>query len=386
MTPHPNLIHFARMAQPSAASMPPQGYSAPAMPMRPPMPQRAPMRGAADMASQGRGGDSMMAHLTPGEIAVPPEVQTPEVLAALNRAFAQVGANPTSFQAGNPDQKVNPETGAPEFGFFDILLPLGLGVAGSMLGGPLIGAELGSLGVGETTAGILGGSLGGAAGSFAGNAILGKPLDQSLASAAGGAAGSALLGGAMSGLNFGGATPVPEVGPGAGLASDAIRNPANLADLTGGGLSATGRPLTAAAVTTNGGTPVPAISSADINSLAAAWDKAGALSPSATSGPIPLPDRGVGDWFSDKIGNMNLKQTIGSALGGQIGSSLAESYFPAKAPATDLGPHLAPVGPVGPAIGGGPASSGGVIPYGAPRKPPAGYRPGIDPQFDYFPR
>ena len=25
MTPHPNLIHFARMAQPSA-SMPPQGY------------------------------------------------------------------------------------------------------------------------------------------------------------------------------------------------------------------------------------------------------------------------------------------------------------------------------------------------------------------------
>ena len=80
-----NLAHFARMAAPSP---PPQGYSR--------------------MASQSRGGDSLMAHMTPGEIAALPHIQTPEVLAALNRAFAQMGANPTSFQGGNPEQKINP--------------------------------------------------------------------------------------------------------------------------------------------------------------------------------------------------------------------------------------------------------------------------------------
>src|SRR3954451_22305027 len=110
-----------------------------------------------------------------------------------------------------------------------------------------------------------------------------------------------------------------------------------------------------------------------INNLAQAWDKpGGVLSQSAVPGPIPAPDRSFGDWFTNNFGNMNLKQMAGSALGGQIGSSLAESYFPAKTPATDLGPHLAPVGPVSTNIGGGSASSNGPIPYGAPRKPPAG--------------
>ena len=105
-------------------------------------------------AARGRGGDAMVAHMTPGEIAVPPQVQTPDVLATLNRAFSQAGANPTSFQAGNPDEKINPETGLPEFNFMDILLPAALGLAGSAFLGPMAFAPaLEAAGVGAGTAG-----------------------------------------------------------------------------------------------------------------------------------------------------------------------------------------------------------------------------------------
>jgi hypothetical protein len=270
MVPNLNIAHFARMASPSAASAAPRGDTAPRMPPRPPI------NPASRMAAQGRGGDSMMAHMTPGEIAVPPQVQSPEVLAALNRAFAQVGANPTSYQAGNPDQKINPATGAPEFGFFDVALPLGLGILGSVVGGPLLGAGLEALSVGPATAGIIGGALGGGLGSTAGNLITGKPLGQSLALGAAGAAGSALGGAALgSGGLFGsGPTPMASVWDKAGalsqsampgpipepdlgfsaadnfnaLAADGIRNPAGMENIMAtdkaGGLSSTGLPLT----------------------------------------------------------------------------------------------------------------------------------------------
>jgi hypothetical protein len=35
----------------------------------------------------------MMAHMTPGEIAVPPQVQTPDVLTTLNKAFTEAGTH-----------------------------------------------------------------------------------------------------------------------------------------------------------------------------------------------------------------------------------------------------------------------------------------------------
>src|SRR5262249_5891498 len=143
---NPNLALFASMAAPSGRAampmlpsvtgMPPTvtGLPLSGMPMGAPrgvpasMSDRVIRPTAGPLAAKGRGGESMMAHMTPGEIAVPPQAQTPEVLASLNRAFAGAGANPTSFQAGNPDQKINPETGLPEFGLFDSILPMGLGL------------------------------------------------------------------------------------------------------------------------------------------------------------------------------------------------------------------------------------------------------------------
>lgn len=368
---NPNMAHFARMAAPQMqgrAMAPPQGYSAPSMPPRPPMdpaammaargmPPGMPMPGAMPgaggppgmppgmnpMAAKGRGGDSMMAHMTPGEIAVPPQVQTPEVLAALNKAFSAAGADPTQFQVGNPDQKVNPETGVPEFSFFDTLLPIGLGIAGSAIGGPVLGAGLADLGVGATTAGILGGALGGGLGSTAGNLIQGKPLGQAAAMGAGSAIGSGIggaIGGGASSVNdivnnFGGVAPVAQVGPGAGQALDL----------------------------------------SDISKNVAA---ANAASPD-------VMDRLMSLFGGGSPGS--LKRIAGSAVGGAIGSGLAESMFSPPQPKPNLGPPLPPLSQtpgLSSYIGGGSPRLTGPIPQGAPLFPRQGYRPGIDPQFNYF--
>lgn len=386
----PNLAMFARMAAP----MPPPGMPMTAMPGRaqapmpqmpaavPPLPQNTasagappvlpikagnvirPVGGGKQAAAAGRGGDTMVAHMTPGEIAVPPQVQTPEVLATLNKAFAGAGANPTSFQAGNPDQKVNPQTGMPEFGFFDTLLPIGLGIAGSTLLGPEVLAPALGLEGASGFAGAIPGILGGAIGTTAGNLITGKPLGQSLAGGALGAIGGA-LGGAALGGGFG-PTPmtdvvtgaaIPETGaPGAGLASDFIRNPGGMASLPGGGLSPLGYPLTTAA---------------------------GAADTSAVTGTS----------FLDKaINALNLNnpgKLIGSTLGGMLGSNLGESLFPQgnSSPPVNLGPHLPPPGPVTDIVGGGNPALSGTVNAGAPTFPGSDYlrRYGQRPMFNYFP-
>ncbi len=69
--------------------------------------------GAAErLSALGRGGDSEIAHVTPGEIVLPQALQTPEVMAALQAAAAHAGADLGRFQVGNPASRVNPATGA----------------------------------------------------------------------------------------------------------------------------------------------------------------------------------------------------------------------------------------------------------------------------------
>jgi hypothetical protein len=105
------------------------------------------------MAAQGRMGDSMMAHLTPGEVAVPPQVQTPELMRALQQAFGQAGVAPEQFTAGSPFSSTNPQTGAPEFSLWSALLPVLGAAAGSFIPG-----------LGTAAGAALGGAAGGAAG------------------------------------------------------------------------------------------------------------------------------------------------------------------------------------------------------------------------------
>ena len=68
------------------------------------------------LAAQGQRGDRLMGHLTPGDVIVPKEIQTPQLKAALHKLFAQHEIDSGEFTAGHPKNKRNPKTGAPEFG------------------------------------------------------------------------------------------------------------------------------------------------------------------------------------------------------------------------------------------------------------------------------
>ena len=66
-------------------------------------------------AAQGREGDSLMGHLTPGDLVIPMEIQTPEIVNALRKHFAANGVPMERFLAGHKANSKNPSTGAPEF-------------------------------------------------------------------------------------------------------------------------------------------------------------------------------------------------------------------------------------------------------------------------------
>lgn len=70
-------------------------------------------------ALQGRGNDTEIAHVTRGEIVVPRQVQTPQVLAALNDALSAHNIPLDMLRVGNALNHINPSTGAPEFGVMD---------------------------------------------------------------------------------------------------------------------------------------------------------------------------------------------------------------------------------------------------------------------------
>ena len=70
----------------------------------------------------GRGGDVMLAHMTPGEVVIPAEIASnPDVLDTLNAIFAEAQADISQYTVGDPLNNINPETGYPEFGFFSSL-------------------------------------------------------------------------------------------------------------------------------------------------------------------------------------------------------------------------------------------------------------------------
>lgn len=142
-------------------------------------------------AQQGRGGDALVAHLTPGEIMVPPQIQTPELMAILQQAFSQAGAKPQQFTAGSPQSKMNPQTGMPEYGFFDSLLPTLLGAGGSFLFPELMPTVLGS--------GLLSQSVGGGLGTMLGDMMSGQGMGNSALAGLGALGGSYGLGSLVGG-------------------------------------------------------------------------------------------------------------------------------------------------------------------------------------------
>lgn len=138
----------------------------------------------------GRGGDTLMAHLTPGEVEVPPEVQTPKVLATLKKAFEDKGVSAQQFTAGSPQSSLNPQTGLPEYNFMSAFLPAALGIAGAVAA-PMTGGT--SLGLSDLALASLGGGLG----TTAGGLLAGEKPTQAVLSGVGSAAGGYALGGGL---------------------------------------------------------------------------------------------------------------------------------------------------------------------------------------------
>jgi len=72
-------------------------------------------RQAEDLAAQGRGGDTEIAHVTPGEIVLPDALQTPAVLGAIRQAAMDANIPLGRLRIGSASNSINPETGIAEF-------------------------------------------------------------------------------------------------------------------------------------------------------------------------------------------------------------------------------------------------------------------------------
>ena len=75
---------------------------------------------AQRLAAMGRGGDALIAHMTPGELVVPGDIlnQNPEVQEMIFAEMRLAGIeNPEQYIVGSEANSINPETGLPEFFF-----------------------------------------------------------------------------------------------------------------------------------------------------------------------------------------------------------------------------------------------------------------------------
>lgn len=139
----------------------------------------------------GRGTDTVMGHLSLGEIVIPRAMlDDPQVMEALQAMFAQYQVDINEFTVGHEANKINPETGYPEFfgKFFKKAFKFVAPIAASYFGGPLLGSALGSATAGGALAGAAGGLLsgGGLKGALTGAALGG--LTPNIGSLAGGVA------------------------------------------------------------------------------------------------------------------------------------------------------------------------------------------------------
>lgn len=127
-----------------------------------------------NMARYGRGGDTMMAHVTPGEMVVPRRVlqNNPQVARGLGTAFRDIGADPRRYVVGSGQNSVNPATGKREFFLPQLISAI---TGGGFLNNPIVQGALGNIAV-QTIRGkkpslrdaLIGGAIGGGLGAIGG--------------------------------------------------------------------------------------------------------------------------------------------------------------------------------------------------------------------------
>ena len=110
------------------------------------------MNNPGGIAGLGRGEDTMLAHVAPGEMVVPPVI-TPETQKIIEQEMMAVGLDPYDYMVGE-GMSINPITGMAEFGFLKKLGKSLKKVVKKVA--PLAGALL-IPGVGGALSGALGG-------------------------------------------------------------------------------------------------------------------------------------------------------------------------------------------------------------------------------------
>jgi hypothetical protein len=220
---------------------------------------------AQKLASMGRNGDTLLAHLTPGEIEIPPQLQNPALIKELSALFHRHGVDISQFTAGSPQSAHNPATHVPEYNFLSALLPSLLGIAGGV-GGTMLG-------------GPMGGMAGAALGSGAGTAMGGGNAAQIGLSALGGGLGQGVGGGTIGSLWGGGA-----------------------GDAAAGALGGVGQAAASPGVTAG---------------------IADALGPQSLGGMSSAAAGTSGSLMDQLGGAWNTKGALGAAFGGMLGGSLA---------------------------------------------------------------
>ena len=153
--------------------------------------------GIMALASQGRYGDQMMAHVAPGEVILPKKiVADPELKKQLEQLYKKFGVTMDQYTVGNEANSINPNTGIMEFGFLSDLWK------GVKKNAPTIGHI-----VGFAMGGPIGAGIGGAIGGAVKEGDLGYAVKQGATGFAlgGMAAGAGLTGGTMAkpSLGFG---------------------------------------------------------------------------------------------------------------------------------------------------------------------------------------
>lgn len=198
----------------------------------------------ADAPEEGRATDTVVGHLTLGEIVLPRDLtDNPEVLQMLQQLFQQAGLDISEFTVGSPNNKINPETGYPEFFSFGKLLKFAAPLALSYFA-PGIGTALGSslLGAGAAGSATLGNALiGGGIGALTGGGLKGAALGAGLGAVGAniGSLGNVGAGGNIAtGLgSSGGEGILGAVGKATGLNSGSIPSFGGLTGSAGGGSS-----------------------------------------------------------------------------------------------------------------------------------------------------
>ena len=154
---------------------------------------------AAELAAQGRGGDSVLAHLTPGEVVLPAEMfDDPQFEATVESRFNELDLDPERYVVGMGIASLNANTGLEEFflkkvgKFFKKVVKKIAPVAGPLANfipgvGPLVAAGIGAATNLAAGKGLKGAITGGLSGYGAGKLLGGIG---SLGGAGAGTAGS----------------------------------------------------------------------------------------------------------------------------------------------------------------------------------------------------